>query len=264
MFLKGAENPALTNGANLRIMSFNILAELWHPKARETFEGRTTQVADVIRHFSPDVAGIQEATPRWHNAIKTLLGDTYAIASGEVYEGVTNYSTIIYNTATTELIECESVLFSIGNSGNMRNLTWARMRRKSDGAEYIVTCTHWDIVPEMREVQWEENVTLIKDIFEKYNLPIFATGDYNTTEEGFFKDFLERTQFTDPKFTAKVVEKTCKTVHPLGEMPIDDVGLCIDHIAVAGKCEVLYYNVSVNETTINASDHFPIYIDVKI
>ena len=77
--------------------------------------------------------------------------------------------------------------------------TWARFRRKSDGAEYIVICTHGDIKDDKRQVQWGEKATPINDLYEKYKLPIFSTGDYNGNEEDLFDDFLKETNMIAPK-----------------------------------------------------------------
>ena len=169
----------------------------------------------------------------------------------------------MYNIHTTELLECKTTLFTVRNSDNMRNLTWARFRRKSDGAEYIVTCTHWDITDEKRQVQWKENAQLINELYEKYKLPIFATGDYNSNEQDLFAKFLQETKMIDPKYQAKTIVNAGKTTHTLGSKASNSE-LCIDHIAVTPGQDILFYNRLTCPTATDASDHCPIYIDVKL
>ena len=261
--IKGSYDPTLAEGADLRIMSFNVLAELWDDKAAATLPGRDKNTSEIILSYLPDVIGLQETTQLWYSLLESRLDGVYKFASYKVPGGKVNYSTLMYNIHTTELIECKTTLYSVRNSDSMRNLTWARFRRKSDGAEYIVTCTHWDITDDKRQVQWGENAKLINDLYEKYKLPIFAAGDYNSNEEDLFDDFLKATNMTDPKYSAKKIVNPGKTTHTLGSSVPSDK-LCIDHIAVSPGQEVLFYNRLTCNTALNASDHCPIYIDVKL
>lgn len=261
--LKGSYDPTLAEGADLRIMSFNLLAELWDDRAAATLPGRDKNTSEIILSYLPDVIGLQETTQLWYSLLESRLDGVYKFASYKVPGGKVNYSTLMYNIHTTELIECKTTLYSVRNSDSMRNLTWARFRRKSDGAEYIVTCTHWDITDDKRQVQCGENAKLINDLYEKYKLPIFATGDYNSNEEDLFDDFLKATKMTDPKYKAKKIVNAGRTTHTLGSSVTGDK-LCIDHIAVSPGQEVLFYNRLTCNTALNASDHCPIYIDVKL
>lgn len=261
--LKDAYDPTLTEGADLRIMSFNILAELWDEKAKATMPGRDKHTVALILSYMPDVVGLQETTALWYSLLEPQLDGIYKFASYTVPNGKTNYSTLMYNIHTTELLECKTTLYTVRNSDNMRHLTWARFRRKSDGAEYIVSCTHWDITHEKRLVQWEENANLINELYAKYKLPIFATGDYNSNEQDLFAKFIEKTGMVDPKYVAKTIVNPGKTTHGLGsKAPDSDV--CIDHIAVTPGQDILFYNRLTCPTATDASDHCPIYIDVKL
>lgn len=263
--LKGGEDPALAEGADLRIMSFNILAELWDTKAKATLPGREENVAAILLSYMPDVVGLQETTDLWYSLLEPKLEGVYKFASHKIPSGKTNYSTMMYNVQTTQLIECKTVVYSKGNSSQMRNLTWGRFRRISDGAEYIVTCTHWDITNDRIDAQWPENAQLIKELYEKYKLPIFATGDYNADETEQFKSFMAKTGMLDPKYKAKTINNAGKTYHDLGQKPSSSE-YAIDHIPcmpVTGT-ELLYYNVLKCQAALDASDHCPIYIDVKL
>ena len=263
--LDGADDPALAKGANLRIMSYNILAELWDTLAGETLPGREQLVSDVIHSYLPDVIGLQEATSKWHRLLNPLIEGEYAWAGETLNDTtITNYSAILYNVKTVELIECKSIIYTACDAPEMRNLTLARFKHKKSKKEFIVTSTHWGIYEEDRIENQPENVKFINELLDTYNLPIFATGDYNSNEEALFKPFLEGTGMVDPKFNAEIINRATKTTHKLTQPLADDTGLAIDHIAVTKGVRILYYNVLICHTTINASDHFPVYIDVKI
>ena len=164
MTIENGEDPALAEGADLRVMSFNILAELWDDKAAATMPGREEHVAKILFSYQPDVVGLQETTDLWYSLLETELEGVYQFASYQIPSGYTNYSTLMYNTRTTELIECKTVEFPEGNI-LLRNLTWGRFRRISDGAEYIVTCTHWSTIDEEIDIQWPINAQLINDLY---------------------------------------------------------------------------------------------------
>lgn len=263
--LKNAYDPTLANGADLRIMSFNILAELWDDDAKATLPGRDKNVANILLTYLPDVVALQENTPMWYGLLEERLAGVYEYAIYKSPSGAPCYTTIMYNTLTTELIECTAKLYTTRNSSSSRVLTIARMRRKADGAEFIVTNTHWDITDDKRQAQLPENTTWINELQEQYNVPIFACGDYNSNEKDLFKNFLQNTKMTDPRYTAETIVNPGRTTHTLTYNPDGNANtLCIDHIAVREGQNVLFYNRLTLKEALTASDHCPIYIDVKL
>ncbi len=264
--LSDTDIPTLSEGADLRIMSFNILAELWADIALKTLLERQKCVPAIILSYSPDVVGLQEVTPAWYSSLEEQLAGLYNVAGKTLNghpDGETNFSTLMYNVATTELIECSTTVYSEGNDPKLRNLTYGLFHRKSDGAKYIVTCTHWDITVEARRIQCSEMAELVQDLVNKYRVPIFCTGDYNETENGLFRIFLDKTGMLDPKYTAKVIGYAGGTGHELKKKPTAS-SPCVDHIAVTTGPKLLYYNAVLCPTALEASDHCPIYIDVKL
>ena len=257
------DRSKLTEGADLRIMSFNILAELWDDEAAATMEDRKVLVPSILQEYSPDVVGVQELTGSWYFAVKTTFPEEYELVTYSTPSGTHNYTTILYNKNKAELLEYDTVFYTKRTVDTMRSLTWARFKRLSDGAEYIVTSTHWDTDIEYREAQWSECAKFIKEIYEKYKLPIFATGDYNSTEKSFFTDFLGAAAMIDPITEATVVNNPGTTHHSLSKAP-QGSDMILDHIAVMPGPELLYYNRLTCPTALAASDHCPIFIDVKL
>lgn len=263
--LSDGEDPALAEGADLRIMSFNILAELWNDKP--PVAGRDTNVARILYCYRPDVVGLQEVTAVWYDALDNLMEGTYAFAVRTIPSGGPDYSTLMYNTETVELLDSGCTVYSQGNSPLLRNLTWGYFRRKSDGTTFIVTSTHWDLGSNaaMQQVQAVENAKLINELVAKYKCPVFSTGDYNQAETSYdFKGFMAATGMQDPKYTADVISRACKTTHTRGSKPSASAAVCIDHIATSAGVDVRYYNTLFCSAAIDASDHCPIYIDVKL
>lgn len=257
------DRAKLTDGADLRIMSFNILSDLWDDAAAATIEERKVLVPSILQTYQPDVVGVQELTGTWYYTVKTKFPAEYELVTYSTPTGTHNFTTILYNKNKAELLEYDTTLYTTRTSDTMRSLTWARFKRLSDGAEYIVTSTHWDVDIEYRKDQWSENAKMIKELYEKYKLPIFSTGDYNTTEKSYFTDFLGAASMIDPITESAVVNNPGTTCHDLSKAP-QGSDLIIDHIAVTPGPELLYYNRLTCQTALDASDHCPIYIDVKL
>ena len=257
------DRAKLTEGADLRIMSFNILAELWDAKAAETMPVREKLVPAILQTYKPDVVGVQEVSGSWYYALKTKLADEYAFVSYFTPDGKHNYTNILYNVNKAELIEYDTTLYTVKTMDTSHRFTWARFKRLSDGAEYIVTCTHWHVELDYRKQQWNENAKMIKELYEKYKLPIFATGDYNSTEKSFFTDFINAASMLDPITESEAVNNAGTTYHDLSVAPKGS-DMTLDHIAVAKGPELLYYNRITCPTALEASDHCPIFIDVKL
>ena len=73
------EDKDLYGDADLRIMSWNLLCELWDDKV--PVEIRDEKVAAAILHYAPDVVGLQEMTPAWYNALDSFLLSDYAFVT---------------------------------------------------------------------------------------------------------------------------------------------------------------------------------------
>ena len=261
-------DPALIDGADTRIMSFNILSEEWDPAA--VMADRDYRVAATILNYSPDVAGIQEISEKWYSRLTSLIGAEYDFVGKNIPSGQYNYTGLIYNKNRVSVVESGMTLYSVGNSPRLRLLNWGLFESKASGKRFIVCNTHYDAnhtgdhTP-IRIQQATEMAELVNGLVEKYKVPIFCCGDYNCNEESEpFNTFIKLTGFKDPKYTAKKIDNQIKTYHKLGEAVTNNTKLGIDHITCSPDTEILYYNTLVGDFWVPASDHCPIYIDFRL
>ena len=258
------EDKDLYGDADLRIMSWNLLCELWDDKV--PVEIRDEKVAAAILHYAPDVVGLQEMTPAWYNALDSFLLSDYAFVTRKNQYGNDNYSTLYYNKKTVKVVTSGVVNYTKGNSKLLRLVTWALFERLSDGARFIVTSTHWDTSKTESNItaQAEEMADLVKRLHSTYSVPVFCTGDYNRNEStAQYDSFVKLSGFVDTRYTAKTVNREGATYHgTLGVAPSGSGA--IDHIFVSNDAKVLFFNLLVDQTVLDASDHVPIYIDVKL
>lgn len=260
------DSNALAEDAEIRVMSFNLLTELWDAKV--PVEGRDVIVNDIINHYSPDVIGLQEVSDKWHARLQVLFGGKYIITDKQNGKGKTNFSTLAYNVEKVEMLEHGVTVFSSGNDQRLRLATWGLFRQKDSGKKYIVMSTHWDLGKnaEYQLVHSREMGKLANHLKEQYSVPVITTGDYNSNEESEpYLNYVKITGFRDAKYNCAVLHRECKTSHSLGTLPQMGSGLLsIDHIFGSEGVEFRLFNVLVDDFVCNASDHNPIYADIKL
>jgi len=264
----GGDSAALAEGADTRIMSFNILSEEWDAAA--VLSGRDVRVSATILNYAPDVAALQEVSEAWYPILENYIGDKYSFTRKTTTTKSKTYTTLIYNTETTELINEGIHIYSVGNSARLRSVVWGLFRSKLTNAQYIVFSTHWDVGSEktsQRLIQAQEMAQLAKDLSAQYGgVSVFACGDYNAAEStAEYKRFLSDSGFVDAKTNAQNINRACKTYHTLFQNANTSTYESIDHITFDEKIsdKVIFYNTLIQDYVIDASDHCPIYIDIK-
>ena len=276
-------------GTTARIMSFNILCDDYNnrPAVDDT---RANQAFDTIERYAPDVVGLQEFDDEWYAKSKTLL-DGYKVVNidNNKINGVTNYTTLAYNTSTVKLISYEQKALATNNNANCRNVTMGLFEFISGdnvGKQFIVTSTHWELSENLRVKNAEETAKLLKEWEDEYpNVPIIATGDYNAyDDQQAAPTFLSETGYLDTK-NAENTGIVCKTTHigngmlvgdkdtknpehwlrgPVSFLPAHiEQTTCIDHIYTTTDVTALYYDTVVDSVALSASDHCPIYCDLQ-
>lgn len=261
-----AESPDLAEGAEMRIMSFNVLCELWDSKAVDV-ESRMRIVTATLLTYSPEVVGLQEISDQCYQSLNPLFEGTYAFVDTKTERGKTNFSPLAYNVEKVTLLEHGVKTLSSGNNPSLRVISWGYFERKSDGERFFVANTHWDLtaMPESRTKQAIEMGDFMVAMKEKYDCPVISTGDYNTqSHQEQFQTYLDHSKLADAGLTANVINRNFKSTHTLFEDPVPtpDV-LAIDHIFYSSDIEALYYNMLIDKTVIDASDHFPVYADIR-
>ena len=261
-----SESPVLAEGAEMRIMSFNILCELWDSKAVDV-ESRMQIVMATLLTYSPDVVGLQEVSDKCYQSLRPLFEGSYAFVDTKTERGYTNFSPLAYNTEKVTLLEHGVQTLASGNNVKLRVISWGYFERKSDGARFIVANTHWDLtaMPESRTKQAIEMGDFIVAMREKYKCPAITVGDYNTQDyQEQFQTYLDHSKLSDAGLTARVINRNYKSTHTLFEeqVPAPDIR-AIDHVFYSEDIEALYYNMLIDKDILNASDHFPVYADIR-
>lgn len=209
-----------------------------------------------------------------------------------------NNTPLFYNTKTTKLIKSAYYWYehhvdeeNVHNCSPMdcgsKALTWGVFEDKKTGKRYIAVSTHMATRSNcVRGLQAIEAVKVITSLVEKYNAPVFFGGDYNgraesanisyfrgenaryadVAQDGLAQEFSSTvsTHHTYPRFNEELgfmlpdAERDC-TVEAVNNNNIDRILL-----TNAEGVKVNVYGVVVDECTMSASDHYPIFADVTL
>ncbi len=149
---------------------------------------RTNRVLSLMKSYTPDTIGIQEATPSWMTLLKNNLGGTYGfVGLGREGGSKGEHSAIMYNKHIFKLLDSGTkwlsgtpdVVSKFPDSSYIRIFTYALLQRIDDGKKILVVNTH---------VEYTNDAIRIKQLGVLYNFlksygdyPTILTGDFNTT-----------------------------------------------------------------------------------
>lgn len=262
--------------ANLRIMSSNI----WSGKIfnRESMHGQ------VYRRYLPDSIGMQERVTRWQsheNSFNRSLADEYTEVEVDIGGHVINCTPIFYRTATLDLLDSGWHYFSGLNDVGSKTITWAHFAHKATGARFIHLNTHFywtgdEAGNKARLGDAAEMHRLVGRLTARFACPILCTGDYNCRMESEPGQKLLEYGFRDTLDLAAGPRSSTTSHHPYpvfdeeaqiyrsAPMPAADPARAIDHILLWGEADIRAHVTVTDEDALTASDHCPLYVDVKL
>lgn len=236
---------------------------------------RAPYVEQMIRKYNPDIAGVQEASTVWMKELKARLSDKYEMVGfgrdSEMNEDGTLKQThgeaqyILYSKDKFELLDTTTEWLSATpavpqskyeGQAYLRVVTWAHLRRKEDGKEFVHCNTHLDFE---RKLQVKEVIQIVERM-EKYQeagTPVIITGDFNMAPDAPAFKLFENFGYISALDKAEkkgIVGKTC----PSNE----EKGMLIDHLMSNSVVEAKYYTVCKDLFDgKEPSDHHPVYVE---
>ena len=272
-FTKGIEQSGgfeLTDGADIRIMSANILVR-YKGWGGTPVKSRALMFAEVLNKYKPDVAAIQETCSDWHKCIEKTVGDTYEFVQPRFDLFRTSLTTMIYNKNTLNLVDSGRVKYSQGDGPQHRAITWAVFETKEDGKRFAAISTHFDLL-RLKDTekeydiifsQAEELFAFIDELSEKYDCPVFSAGDYNTCEtQGDIGEAAGVLIYE--KVAEKLSDVKYMTENRIYGSEIGEKDPCWDHIFLSGNAEIKAFRILSDSYLSPLSDHYPIYADISL
>ena len=278
----------------LKVMSFNVQTE---NGTSVDFALRAEMLRDLLDDRQPDSIGMQEVTVNWIKWMDSVsFNDSYAgVGEGRTPGG--EASSIYYRkdkfelvaTGTFWLSETPDVVGSaLPNANYPRICTWAHLRDKVTGFEYIHVNTHLDhngnnSSSDGKSIRTNQIRIMLEYLQKLPDVPMVLTGDFNqakTTSEGvnyaMFKNILGESTFTattGEKITGNFAEAradAAETVSPdqwasmtkywdEGGSSYNPAKKPIDYVfyTPADFTAVRYENIHYHRDGIYMSDHLP-------
>lgn len=262
---------AHAEGSDLRLMTLNVMSEVYamtyYGEDPPTPPERIEIIEALLKAYSPDLVGLQEMTPWWQETFaKYLDSDEWGI-----YSATTNdlAHAILYHKSTVTLLESQTTPYY--SDGSQRAwMVWGKFRVKSSEEEVLFSSTHWhptdDTIKDYEASKLAETVVRLRQ--ENANIPIFCTGDYNTSYgHARYQEFLETSGLKDTFDIAKAAGKTVNEVNGngtpgmvRGNRPYTSN---VDHIFCESYVTVGRYESVLENQITNLTDHAPRYADVS-
>ncbi len=267
------QNYPLTEGADIRIISANILADsydIWDT----TFNDRVEPFLAMLEAYQPDIVGTQEVDASWHSALKPYYGK-YKMLGEKLSDGTVNYSTILYNSEKYDVVKQGIKPYDVSDNKHCRNITWAIFKDKTTGQEFGFISTHWnikgvngesspaDVINAARTLQAKELAAFVLKLrADNNNIPVFTTGDYNNTEMSTsVLTYQREADLYSSKEVAAHRYNVLGSCHDYGTTSFSQG--TIDYVFGTKNTAVMGYMTIVNNASIYISDHLPVMADIK-
>ncbi len=253
----------------LRIMSFNLR---YNDDKSGKVRDRSEIVTAILRQYSPDSFGTQEATGKWMDILIEKLGDIYdCVAVARDTQGYkSERNAVFYRKDKYNLIDSGTIWLSetpeipytrIEGVSCHRVATWAVLENKETGYTYTHMNTHLEhIIDEAKLIQTD---VLTKKIAElQKNGKVICTGDFNS--EPTSEVYSKMTAILDDTRVSAEASDSGTTFHDYGRFTENFEG-AIDYIYVPKGTKVYTYKIIRNTVKdMYASDHYSIVADMVI
>ena len=278
------EHLPLTQGADMRIMSANVLGECYRRKsALERYPvscERAEILAKLLVDYTPDLVGVQEMDVNYHEPLlhyfqilKQHYGVEYSILLTH-HLCKTNDCPLIYRSdkyrvihqrftppryAPEYLDEKYPTQYPCGVAGAV----FASLSNPSLQTALLSNHWHWEkedkaSVPPRQQLDAEDLSATVLELEASYpGVHVFSTGDFNNHrfEGKYFEQFLSATNGVPAEQIAEA-----NGVHTPG---LVHLGYLIDHIVGRkGSFDVLLHRPTLNRSNV-LTDHQPIFADIK-
>lgn len=251
-----ASSLPLTEGAELRIMTFNLRGGEDNPYMRHP------NIYETILTYLPDVIGFQEANNGHYPEVLHRLED-YAIVTTEM---PVNCTPIIYLRDKYTQIDGGCTYLRMRNTDTgTKSIAWVVLRANETGKTFCVINMHGALVVEWRMDNVRQMLELKESVKSKYgDIPVMFTGDFNFSSDEITYQLTRDAGLTEAELSAEVRMEGWNTWHSVGVAPGN--GKSIDHIFYhPDDVTALRHHIAMAEGfELAASDHCAVWADVKL
>ena len=278
------ESLPLTQGADMRIMSVNVLGECYRRKRdldRYPVSAERAEIlAKLLADYTPDLVGVQEMDVNFHEPLLCyfkILKQCYGVSYSMIltrHLDRTNDCPILYRSDKYRVIHQRFVPPRYAPADNeekyptqypcgVSSAVFVSLSDPTVQTALLSNHWHWEKeekapVPPRQQIDAEDLAATVLALEASYpGARVFSTGDFNSHrfEGKYFEQFLS---VTDGVPAERIAE--AGGVHSPG---LIHKGCLIDHIVGRkGSFDVLLHRPTHNRSDV-LTDHQPIFADVK-
>ncbi len=271
-----AAQTALSPGADLRMLSFNIWGDYFQNPVAE----RDLAIAAIILRYQPDVVALQEVTANWWTSrLFTALASSYAPVVGQA-NGKNNFTPLLYKKERFELVAEGWDLYHEKLDAS-KGVTWAVLKDRNSGRRFAAFSTHywWQGTHESNYIRTVNSDLLCKRLDAlrtQYHCPVFGGGDFNCWTSSDPLDKLWQNGYASAQDVADTASPESShhgdprrgddgNYHGSPRPEKNEKRYSIDHLIVPPEqVHVHRLQVVLDQDALDASDHSPIIMDLTL
>ena len=255
---------------DLKVMTYNIRLSLDSDK-ENSWNNRKKETMALMSYYHPDYFGVQEAVPQQMVDIKTTLTDYDYVGVGrDDGKNLGEFSAIFYDKNKLEVVKSGTFWLSETpekpskgwDAAYNRVCTYALFKMKKSGKKFWAFNLHFDHVGDVARVNSAKLILEKIKAFNKENLPLTLTGDFNLTDD------TEPIKIISKELADSFYHSQKSHYGPKGTWQNFDINTPsterLDYVFVKGF-DVLS-NRTINDRRQNLlypSDHFPVLAEIK-
>lgn len=246
----------------LRVMSFNVRVPM-DSDGINTWPRRRALAAQAIRDADADIVGTQELVRGQGDDLVAALPHTAWFGRGRRGGDGDEHMGLLYRTDRLRVLASGDFWLSdkpaVPGSTSWGNplprmVTWARFRRRADGATVTVFNTHFPYRDEDAPARLRSAQLILSRLRAlPAGEPVILTGDFNTTPDSDAYRLLA-SWLTDARTAAPAVAGPEPTFHAFTGRATRR----IDWILARGLRPRAYRTVVLHDGAVYPSDHFPV------
>lgn len=272
----------LTEGADLRVMTFNVLAS-----GSEDAKARSPYIQETILTYMPDVVGFQECNDNQHAYVINKLKDDYALALRSHADGTLNYTPIIYlKDKYTQVDTGIEWLDSRYTGTNTKSISWVVLKSNETGKTFAVVNMHGAVIStsykgfetmpssERNTLVNEWRVDNVRQMLEVRDaiqakhgaIAVMYIGDFNFNSDSAAYSATRKAGLTEAEVSATGKKTTGYATYSGDPGKAPGSGKSIDHVFYdPDEVTALRHHIARDEIyEISASDHCAVWADVVI
>ena len=259
-------------GQELSLMTYNIRLDV-ASDGENAWPNRKEVLVSQLQFYNPAIFGIQEGLPHQVNFIDEKLPSYSFIGEGRDGAEKGEYSAIFYDNdhylllkqGTFWLSETPNTIGKGWDAAYPRVCTYGLFQHKKEGTTFWVFNTHLDHIGEVAQI---ESIKLILLKIQELNvekLPVFFMGDLNVKPDSEVVNMLKN-EFEDCRETSKeqlIGHKGTFNNFIYNEDPTEIINYIF--LSKQTSIQVEKYGVLNNSYHLKfPSDHFPVYVKIKL